>query len=77
MELHGIKLHPATAKLEDRVRKQQVRNANELMHLTVEARRILSEQLSQRFFTERPSNVCPPLPAPAPYTPHALTPLTP
>ena len=53
-----VKLHPSTAKLEDRVRQTETRKAEDLHPIISTARRIMVEQLDERFFdlAERPSN---------------------
>ena len=55
-----VKLHPQTAKMEDRNRKVETREAVNQAFVTEEARRVLVDQLEKRFFTgaEIPSKVC-------------------
>ena len=57
-----VKLHPPTAKGGDRKRKEEKRPARDLAFLTEETKRILVDQLEDRFFSraEIPSKVCPP-----------------
>jgi hypothetical protein len=52
-----VKLHPTTAKLEDRARLAETREAESLHDLTTTARTIMVDELQQRFFSERPSNL--------------------
>jgi hypothetical protein len=52
-----VKLHPSTAKLEDRNRPTETRSADSLYGLTTLARTIMVDELDQRFFSERPSNL--------------------
>ena len=52
-----VKLHPSTAKLEDRNRPTELREAESLHALTAKARSIMADELNQRFFSERPSNL--------------------
>lgn len=51
-----VKLHPANIKLESRKRLQEIREASDLHELVSKGRSILVEELSSRFFGERPSN---------------------
>jgi hypothetical protein len=51
-----IKLHPPTAKLEDRSRQVETRKGDLLYGFTDKARSIMIDELTGRFFTERPSN---------------------
>ena len=52
-----VKLHPSTAKLEDRDRPTETRKAEDLHEFIIKARKIMVDELDQRFFTERPSNL--------------------
>eukprot|EP00966_Prymnesium_polylepis_P328505 7384309-Prymnesium_polylepis.1 len=51
-----VKLHPATASVDDRVRTEQKRKGEDLDEMIVTARKVMAEELASRFFTERPSN---------------------
>ena len=55
----SVRLHPPTAKLQDRARKAELRAATDLAFVTDEARRILVKELEARFFegAEIPSKV--------------------
>ena len=53
-----VKLHPVTAKLPDRNRQAEKRQADDLDSITSTARKIMVKELGSRFFEgERPSNV--------------------
>ena len=53
----SVKIFPPTARLADRTRKTETRSANSLMDMVVTAREVLSNEIQDRFFAERPSNV--------------------
>ena len=56
-----VKLHPQTARMSDRERKEEVRSSQELDIATKRARITMWNEMQSRFFegAERPSNVCP------------------
>jgi hypothetical protein len=51
------RVYPTTAKLEDRARLAETREAESLHDLITTARTIMVDELQQRFFSERPSNL--------------------